>query len=129
MDVLNTIVVNNATFPVINDTDYYLDGMIYSDYGFELFYNKRNGLKQVKWARLLDSNGFGFDPPNRTRAYGSHYYSAETFQRSLDVRKFVERPFVVHWVSGGTWYGLAFDGYEFAIQTNDKNYWLPDIVL
>jgi hypothetical protein len=129
MDVLNALVINKVTFPVVNDTDYYLDEYLYSDYGFELFYNKRRGMNQIKWEKLLDSNGFGVSAPNRTRAYGGHYYSAETHVRTLNFREFMDRAFVVHWVSGGTWYALAFDTREFVVQDNHQNYWLPDLVL
>lgn len=124
MDVTQTLKINNASFVVHNDTDLYLGDTLYSDYGFELFWRKQTGLPERHWQFMLKHCGFG----NPDKAMRIPYWYAETRLTELPLVPLMNRTFVTHFVLGGEWYGMAFDGKQFIVQHNHDNLFLPGII-
>lgn len=124
MDVMNSVVLNGATFVVHNDTDYYLGDTLYSDYGFELYWRQGRGKRELAWHKFLQAHKF-YDIGKPLRI---PYWSGETHVRELPLTPLITRSFVVHFVLGGEWYGLGFDG-EFIVQNNHNNLFLPSAML
>lgn len=128
MNVMQMLKINGHKYKVTNRTDYYLDQWLYSDYGFALYYRViRRGMAELRWQSMLDDNAFSTD---RARGmFWPHIVGVETRNRSLNFHDLIDRPFAIDFVHGGEWYGMAFDGNEFYMQTNDGNPDLTQIVL
>lgn len=127
MDVLNIITINDASFKVTNDSNYPLDRYLDSSYGFELYFKNKRGIEQNRWLKTLQSDNFD-KILNLGRTKTSIHYS-ETRATTLDIHKYITRPFVIHWVLGNDWYGLGFDTHEFILQNNEGNMFLPEVIL
>jgi hypothetical protein len=125
MDVTQTFAINGAAFPVHNDTDYHLGMYLDSDYGFELFWRKQSGMAERDWQFMLKHCGFN----NPDKALRVPYWYAETRITELPLVPLMRRTFVTHFVFGGEWYGIAFDGKQFIVQANHNNLFLPSVML
>ena len=125
MDVLNSLSLNGANFIVHDSSTYALNRHLDSDYGFELYWRRKRGAQELKWRQMLNRYGFH----NVDVWPGKSYLNGETHVDTLDLVDFIVRPFVVHWVFGGEWYGLGFDGNEFHLQDNHNNIYLPNALL
>lgn len=95
---MQTITVNDKVWRVVNDTDYYLDEWLYSDYGFDIIVPKSNDY----WGEL------GLLQKSTRRDFVGAY-STEYKHRSIRLDQLVTfRKGFVEWCSGGYIYEMLW---------------------
>jgi hypothetical protein len=106
MDVFNTIEINRVQIKVDNETDYYLDEWLYSDYGFRLFYKSGKGANEYYWRKTLDGYEFDENAPYK------RIVDIETRCRSIRIQDLTSRSHMLQFVSDNKFYSYLFDYRE-----------------
>jgi hypothetical protein len=113
MDILSTY----RSFPVHNFTDYPLEDILYSEFGFKLFFRPVRGVSGQHFLDWLNENEFDIYIPKIAK--GLTYTWCYTYSDTLDISTLVNRRFVLSFVSGEYGNVVMFDGKEFYMKSSN----------
>jgi len=123
MPIFDALTVNDTTIKVDNQTDYYLEQWLYSDYGFRLFYRPTTGIEEYYWKNLLNQYNFE-DVDDQFISRRTRFVDISTRNRSIDFHEFLSRPFCTEFVSGDKVYAFYFDYRKSTIlMSNEETFW------
>jgi len=95
-----------------NGTDYPFALSLFSDYGFEVFWNAGKGRKELVHMEYIDYLN-GEVSQNRSRKI------ADVFSHTFSIKPFLDTKFAIKWVWHNIFYCLMWDGQTIVIRNTD----------